>query len=158
MPQTFNQKWHTFWSMWTFWSSWPSKKLWFLIVHLRYLKSQNLNPRNFLRLALLALKVKNQCRIGFHLLASKIGDIYSWIKKIGSKIIFLTKFNPKSQHPCWIGNTSFMRSVMLKYLSGHTWISIQYVKVEAQNTFIKIQNWESTKEWTMEFSSRCLMF
>jgi hypothetical protein len=30
----------------------------------------------------LASKGKNQCKLGFHFSASKVGDIYSWIKRI----------------------------------------------------------------------------
>jgi len=39
----------------------------------------------------LASKVNNQCKIGFHFSALKVGDFYSWIKRIWFENIFLTK-------------------------------------------------------------------
>jgi hypothetical protein len=39
----------------------------------------------------LASKVKNQCKIGFHFSAPKVGDVYSWIKIIWFKNNILDK-------------------------------------------------------------------
>ncbi len=43
------------------------------------IKSQDLFTIGF---KLLASKVKNQCKIGFHFSTLKVGDVYSWIKRI----------------------------------------------------------------------------